>query len=118
MDWKQRMMILTAGASAMALSYVTSPRGACHNQSDYFFVDFGHTYESIGIDYYERHAQAQKACYVAKHQDLRTHFNAVLICIFANVPPQTQVDLLNANSEFELDDEDLMRSGERSWNFA
>ncbi|HKG55120.1 MAG TPA: aldehyde ferredoxin oxidoreductase family protein, partial [Anaerolineales bacterium] len=37
------------GVSGMALSYATSPRGACHNQSDYFFVDFGHTQESLGI---------------------------------------------------------------------
>ncbi|MCK7480761.1 MAG: aldehyde ferredoxin oxidoreductase C-terminal domain-containing protein [Candidatus Moduliflexus flocculans] len=33
------------GVSGMALSYATSPRGACHNQSDYFFVDWGHTNE-------------------------------------------------------------------------
>jgi aldehyde:ferredoxin oxidoreductase len=32
------------GVSGMALSYATSPRGACHNQSDYFFVDWGHTH--------------------------------------------------------------------------
>ncbi|HEX7975926.1 MAG TPA: aldehyde ferredoxin oxidoreductase C-terminal domain-containing protein [Anaerolineales bacterium] len=28
-------------ATGMALVYATSPRGACHNQSDYFFVDVG-----------------------------------------------------------------------------
>jgi aldehyde:ferredoxin oxidoreductase len=39
------------GVSGMALSYATSPRGACHNQSDYFFVDWGHTYDEIGIDF-------------------------------------------------------------------
>ncbi|MBI3162288.1 MAG: aldehyde ferredoxin oxidoreductase, partial [Chloroflexi bacterium] len=33
------------GVSGMALSYATSPRGACHNQSDYFFVDWGHSHE-------------------------------------------------------------------------
>ncbi len=104
------------GVSGMALSYATSPRGACHNQSDYFFVDFGHTYEDIGISYYERHAQAEKAANVAKHQDWRTHFNSVLICIFANVPPQTQVDLLNAQLGLNWTTEDLMKSGERAWN--
>jgi aldehyde:ferredoxin oxidoreductase len=39
-----------------------------------------------------------------------------LICIFANVPPQTQVDLLNAQLGLDLTTEDLMRSGERAWN--
>ncbi len=104
------------GVSGMALSYATSPRGACHNQSDYFFVDFGHTYEDIGITYFERQAQAEKASNVAKHQDWRTHFNSVLICIFANVEPQTQVDLLNAQLGLNWTTEDLMRSGERAWN--
>ncbi|MBL8102427.1 MAG: aldehyde ferredoxin oxidoreductase family protein [Anaerolineales bacterium] len=104
------------GVSGMALSYATSPRGACHNQSDYFFVDFGHTYENIGIDYYERQAQAEKAANVARHQDWRTHFNSVLICIFANVPPETQVGLINAQLGLNWTLADLMKSGERAWN--
>ena len=104
------------GVSGMALSYATSPRGACHNQSDYFFVDWGHTYEEVGIEFFDRHAHAEKAANVAKHQDWRTHFNSVLICIFANVPPQTQVDLLNAQLGLNLTTADLMRSGERAWN--
>ena len=104
------------GVSGMALSYATSPRGACHNQSDYFFVDWGHTYDEIGINFYERHAQAEKAANVAKHQNWRTHFNSVVICIFANVSPQTQVDLLNAALDLDWTMEDLMKSGERAWN--
>ena len=104
------------GVSGMALSYATSPRGACHNQSDYFFVDFGHTYENIGINYFDRHAQAEKAANVARHQDWRTHFNSVIICIFANVPPETQVDLLNAQLGLNWTTEDLMKLGERAWN--
>ncbi|WKZ38439.1 MAG: aldehyde ferredoxin oxidoreductase family protein [Anaerolineales bacterium] len=104
------------GVSGMALSYATSPRGACHNQSDYFFVDFGHTYDEIGIGYYERQAHAEKAANVAKHQDWRTHFNSMLICIFANVSPQTQVDLLNAQFGLGWTIHDLMKSGERAWN--
>jgi len=104
------------GVSGMALSYATSPRGACHNQSDYFFVDFGHTYESIGITYFERQAQAEKAANVAKHQDWRTFFNSAIICIFANVDPQMQVDLINAACGYEWTLADMMRSGERGWN--
>jgi len=104
------------GVSGMALSYATSPRGACHNQSDYFFVDFGHTYESIGITYFERQAQAEKAANVAKHQDWRTFFNSAIICIFANVDPQMQVDLINAACGYEWTLADMIRSGERGWN--
>ncbi|MBK8822775.1 MAG: aldehyde ferredoxin oxidoreductase family protein [Anaerolineales bacterium] len=104
------------GVSGMALSYATSPRGACHNQSDYFFVDFGHTYEKIGITYFERQAQAEKSANVARHQDWRTFFNSAIMCIFANVDPQMQVDLINAACGLEWTLDDMMRSGERGWN--
>ena len=104
------------GVSGMALSYATSPRGACHNQSDYFFVDWGHTHEDIGIQYFERQAHAEKAANVARHQNWRTHFNSMLFCIFANVSPQDQVDLVNAQLNLGWTLDDLMRSGERAWN--
>ena len=104
------------GVSGMALSYATSPRGACHNQSDYFFVDWGHTQERIGIEFFPRHAQAEKAANVAKHQDWRTIFNAMVMCIFANVEPDIQVQLINAACGLEWTIEDMMRAGERAWN--
>jgi aldehyde:ferredoxin oxidoreductase len=104
------------GVSGMALSYATSPRGACHNQSDYFFVDWGHTHESIGITYFERHAQAEKAANVARHQDWRTVFNAMVMCIFANTEPQMQVKLINAACGLDWDLEEMLRCGERGWN--
>ena len=104
------------GVSGMALSYATSPRGACHNQSDYFFVDWGHTHEKLGIEFFSRHDQAEKAGNVAKHQDWRTMFNAMVMCIFANVDPQEQVDLINAACGLEWTVNDMMKAGERSWN--
>jgi len=104
------------GVSGMTLSYATSPRGACHNQSDYFFVDWGHTQEQIGIEFFSRHAQAEKAANVAKHQDWRTMFNAIVMCIFANVEPDVQVKLMNAACGLEWTIEDMMKSGERAWN--
>ncbi|MEW6403584.1 MAG: aldehyde ferredoxin oxidoreductase family protein [Chloroflexota bacterium] len=104
------------GVSGMALSYATSPRGACHNQSDYFLVDWGHTHDELGIAFFERHAQAEKAANVAKHQDWRTMFNAMVMCILANVDPQMQVDLINAACDMNWTVADLMKSGERAWN--
>jgi aldehyde:ferredoxin oxidoreductase len=104
------------GVSGMALSYATSPRGACHNQSDYFFVDWGHTHEDIGIEYFSRHDHAEKSANVAKHQDWRTVFNAVVMCIFANVEPEIQVKLINAACGLDWTVTDLMKAGERAWN--
>jgi aldehyde:ferredoxin oxidoreductase len=104
------------GVSGMALSYATSPRGACHNQSDYFFVDWGHSQEELGIQFFERHAQAEKAANVARHQDWRTVFNAMVMCIFANVEPGLQVKLINAACGLDWTIADMMKAGERAWN--
>jgi len=73
------------GASGMAIVYATSPRGACHNKSDYFMVDWGQTHESIGIEFYSRQAGAEKSANVARHQDYRTIFDSLVICLFSNV---------------------------------
>jgi len=104
------------GASGMALVYATSPRGACHNQSDYFMIDIGATDEDVGIEYFSRHDGAEKAANVARHQDLRTVFNSLVMCIFANVSSQTLVDLINAACGLEWDVDEMMRCGERGWN--
>lgn len=104
------------GASGMALVYATSPRGACHNQSDYFLADIGQVDDSLGLEFFDRHAGAEKAANVARHQDWRTVGNALVLCHFANVPPQTVVDLVNAACGLDWTLDDLMRSGERAWN--
>jgi aldehyde:ferredoxin oxidoreductase len=102
--------------SGMALSYATSPRGACHNQSDYFFVDWGHTQSEIGIEYFSRHSGAEKSANVARHQDWRTVYNSLVMCIFGNVTPQMQVALIDAACGYDWTVEDMLRCGERGWN--
>jgi aldehyde:ferredoxin oxidoreductase len=104
------------GVSGMALVYATSPRGACHNQSDYFMVDWGNTNEEAGIGYFSRHAGGEKAANVARHQDWRTVYNSLVMCIFANVSPTTQVELINAACGLEWEVDDMLRCGERGWN--
>lgn len=103
------------GVSGMGLVYATSPRGACHNQSDYFFVEWGQAEEGVGLKFYGRHEGVEKAGNVAIHQNWRTVFNAMVMCIFANVPPQTQVDLVNSACGFDWTVQDMMRCGERGW---
>lgn len=105
------------GASGMALVYVTSPRGACHNQGDYFMVDgLGHTMEEIGIELFDRFAGAEKAGNVARHQDWRSLCNALVLCIFSNLPGQDVCDLVRLATGFDLDLSALVRLGERSFN--
>ncbi len=104
------------GASGMALVYATSPRGACHNQSDYFLTEIGQAEGSLGMEFYDRHAGAEKAANVARHQDWRTVDNALVLCLFANVPPDTVLGLINAACGLDWTVDDMLRSGERAWN--
>ena len=104
------------GASGMALVYATSPRGACHNQSDYFLVDIGQVESELGLEYFERQGGAEKAANVARHQDWRTLANALVMCLFAFVPPQDILELVNAACGLDYSLTDLLRCGERGWN--
>ncbi len=104
------------GASGMALVYATSPRGACHNQSDYFFVDIGQVDPVLKIDYFSRHGGAEKAANVARHQDWRSLYNSLILCNFSNIAPEMVVSLVNAACGTAFSLEDLFLIGERGFN--
>ena len=103
------------GVDGMSLCYATSPRGACHNQSDYFMVEIGQSVEEVGVVLFGRQEGAVKAANVARHQDWRTVGNALVLCQFANVPPGTVLELTNLAIGAEYDLAGLMRAGERGW---
>lgn len=102
--------------SGMALVYATSPRGACHNQSNYFVVDIGQTESSFGLELYSRFAGKEKSSNVAIHQDVRTLYNSLVMCKFANVAPDQLVSLINAACGFDWTVNDVRQCGERGWN--
>lgn len=105
------------GASGMALIYATSPRGACHNQGDYYFVDtLGRSDDDFEVEAFPRHAGAEKAVSVARNQDWTTVRNALVMCIFANVAPSVVAELLSHASGLDYALADLRVIGERSWN--
>ena len=102
--------------TGQALVYVTSPRGACHNQSDYFLVEMGNSIDELGIPMTERLEDGGKAHHVARHQDWRTVCNSLVTCFFAATPPSTYVKLLSAATGHDWSLEEMMRAGERAWN--
>ena len=104
------------GASGMGLVHATSPRGACHNQSDYYMVEVGQVLTSLGMTYFSPRAGAEKALNVVIHQDWRTVFNSLVMCIFANVPPEVVVGLVNESTGADFSITGLMKIGERGWN--
>ena len=104
------------GASGMALSYATSPRGACHNQSDYFLADLlGLTETDIGMENFDRHGGVEKVGNVIIHQNWRTTFNSLVMCYFANVSPKRVQGLVNAATGLDYTLTDLVAVGERAW---
>ena len=104
------------GASGMTLVYATSPRGACHNQSDYFLAEIGQLEPGIGLEYLSRLGGSEKANNVARHQDYRTIFNSLVICLFSNIPAEMLVLLINSACGLDWTVDELMRAGERAWN--
>jgi aldehyde:ferredoxin oxidoreductase len=104
------------GGSGSALVYATSPRGACHNQSDYFIVEIGQVITKIGMKSHEPLGGSEKSIDVAIHQNWRSVFNSLVACIFANIPPETLLGLINAACGLEWSLDDVMLSGERGWN--
>ncbi|HMN62685.1 MAG TPA: aldehyde ferredoxin oxidoreductase C-terminal domain-containing protein, partial [Anaerolinea sp.] len=102
--------------SGQALSYLTSPRGACHNQSDFFTLELGGTVDELGLTAVDPHTDQGKAALVARHQHWRTLNNSLVYCIFAVVPPATLGELLTQASGKAWTVEEMMKSGERAWN--
>jgi aldehyde:ferredoxin oxidoreductase len=104
------------GSSGMALVYATSPIGASHNQSDYFFVDIGQVDHELGLEFHGRQGGEEKAANVVLHQNWRTVFNSLVMCFFSNVSPHTVIELINSACGFHWRLEDMLRCGERGWN--
>jgi aldehyde:ferredoxin oxidoreductase len=104
------------GASGMAVVYATSPRGACHNQSDYFLAEIGQVETKIGLSLHDRHAGGEKSASIARHQDWRTVFDSLIMCLFGNIDPDAVVNLVNLACNTNLSLDALMTTGERGWN--
>ena len=102
--------------SGQALAYVTSPRGACHNQSDFFNVELGGTLDEIGVVASERWEDAGKAEKVKLHQHWRTVCNSLVNCFFAVVNPSELAPMFSAATGENWDVDRMMKAGERAWN--
>jgi aldehyde:ferredoxin oxidoreductase len=102
--------------SGQTLSYLLSPRGACHNNSDYFNIELGGSLEDVGVPMTPRDEDGGKAHYVARHQHWRSACNNLPLCFFAVTPVSTLLELLSAATGQPRTLEDVLRVGERSWN--
>lgn len=102
--------------SGMALVYLTSPRGACHNKGDFYFVEAGHAFPEFDIESDDYHQELGKAPIVARHQDYRTLVDASGCCQFINVPLRELPELFSAAWGEVVSLEALYTAGERIFN--
>ncbi|MBI5305705.1 MAG: aldehyde ferredoxin oxidoreductase family protein [Chloroflexi bacterium] len=102
--------------SGMALVYATSPIGASHNQSEYYFVETGRVLEDLGVLPMDRFETRGKAALVARHQDWRAVSASLVQCIFPNPPVQNMVAMIAAATGFDVTMEHVLGWGERMWN--
>jgi aldehyde:ferredoxin oxidoreductase len=71
---------------------------------------------ALGLKDYARLGGAEKAGNVAIHQDWRTVFDALVVCLFANLDPMLLLSLVNAACGLDWELPDLLRCGERAFN--
>jgi aldehyde:ferredoxin oxidoreductase len=103
-------------SSGVTLSYLTSPRGACHNKSDAYLLEIGRTMEDIGIGLVDRFAEEGKAPWVVRHQNWRSTGDALISCLIVNFPVQALAGMLAAATGWDVSLDSLLKSGERIFN--
>jgi aldehyde:ferredoxin oxidoreductase len=103
-------------SAGVAVSYLTSPRGACHNKSDAYWLDMGRTMEDIGVGFSDRFEEEGKAALMARHQNWRSAGDAIISCQLVNMPSEGLVRMLSAATGWDLTLSDLLEAGERILN--
>lgn len=102
------------GIAGMALVYLTSPRGACHNKSDYYMIASGHAIPEIGVESTDPQANDEDAAReVVRHQNWRSFVDSTGCCQLANSPLEELIEMVNAATGRQEDVESLSRAGER-----
>ena len=106
--------------NSQALGYATSNRGACHVQA--FSHNFEKTVSIPELGYDEPHPRFQiegKGEFTAKMQDLMCLFDSLKLCkfsLFGGVRIKDMLEWYKTITGWEIDQETLMRSGERIYN--
>jgi aldehyde:ferredoxin oxidoreductase len=102
--------------SAMALSYATGPRGACHLKGDYYNVDLGNPVPELGILSGDRFQSEGKAEMAAKFQNFKDMFDSLLLCKFAPLSATQISEILSNITGWDYTPADINTAGERSVN--
>jgi aldehyde:ferredoxin oxidoreductase len=101
--------------SGMAVTYVLSPRGACHMQGDMYGVDTGQgPAVELKIVPGDRFEDSEEKGRIAARQHMwRTLYNAWTLCQFQNPGVERLLKAVNAATGWALVPDDLMTLGRR-----
>ncbi len=101
--------------SGMAAVYALSPRGACHMQGDVYGVDIGQGPPvELGVIPGDRFDDSQEKGHTAVRQMAwRSLYNAMTLCQFQNPGVKLILEALNAITDRELDEDELLQIGKR-----
>jgi aldehyde:ferredoxin oxidoreductase len=97
----------------MAAVYLTSPRGACHNKSDFYMIAAGHAFPEIGVELADPKTNLGVAQEVARHQNWRSFVDSSGSCQFVNSPIADLVEMVSAATGGEETTSSLSQAGER-----
>jgi len=100
----------------LAISYATSPRGACHLKGDYYNVELGGAVPEFKIMPGDRLSSKNKAKNAVKFQSFREIFDALTLCKFAPFSVTKICEILNAITGWNVDSDSLLTIGDRSIN--
>jgi aldehyde:ferredoxin oxidoreductase len=100
----------------LAISYATSPRGACHLKGDYYNIDLGNMILEYMVLPSDRLVSEGKGEPAAKFQSFKDLFDALTLCKFSPAQVPQICDMLNAVTGWEFSSEDLLAAGNRSIN--
>jgi len=102
----------------MAAGYaLATPRGPCHTSCDAYIVLLGYPFSGFGIelnvDWYQDDGPMAEFC--ARIQDYRAIYASLIICTFANPPPEMILDLVTKATGLHLNMEEFKKLGERMY---
>jgi aldehyde:ferredoxin oxidoreductase len=104
------------GISGMAAVYLTSPRGACHNKSDFYMTASGHAFPEIGVEIADPKLNQGVAIEVLRHQNWRSFVDSSGSCLLVNSPIEELVEMVNAATGRDETVASLSQTGERIFN--
>ncbi len=108
-----------------ALSYATSPRGACHLKPDWYNVDLAAGLAEmglmpgeveIGVKLGDRFDMSGRIDAFIVYQNYRELFDALVLCKFSPATPSQVLAMFNAVTGFDFTMEDFLKAGERIIN--